>query len=229
MTSIRVAVALVALAVALLLAGDLAAREARVDSSVHYDQVFRWRAMEAHAEGNVASAIRNFERAAKYADKPSQFALGVIYMKGEGVPRDRALAFAWLDVAAERGYAEVVEQRDLLWEQLTDGERAAGEYLSTRLFRKYGDDKAKPRHRSKTMAALQHSLGKSKSVRDDVIVTDLQNCSAGIVDFTRGNPCSEREFFASRFDPERYWKVQDANWGVGGVVDVGPVIKSPER
>jgi hypothetical protein len=185
--------------------------------------------MEAHAEGDVASAIRDFERAARYADKPSQFALGVIYLKGEGVPRDRALAFAWLDVAAERDYPEVVEQRDLLWAQMTDGERAAGELLSSRLFKRYGDAKAKPRHRSKTMAALQHSLGKSKSVRDDVIVTDLMNCSAGVVDLRRGNPCAEREFFAHRFDPERYWAVQDANWGRGGVVDVGPVIKSPER
>ena len=206
-----------------------AAKNAYSDSSVHYDQVFRWRAMAAFEEGNVASAIENFERAARYADKPSQFALGVIHMKGDGVPRDRALAFAWLDVAAERGYEEIVEQRDLLWDQMTDGERAAGEYLSKRLFKKYGDDKAKRRHRSKTMAALQHSLGKSKSVRDDVIVTDLMNCSAGSVDFSRGNPCSERDFFASRFDPERYWKVQDAAWGRGGIVDVGPVIKSPER
>lgn len=206
-----------------------AARQEYSDSSVHYDQVFRWRAMAAFEQGDVASAIRNFERAARYADKPSQFALGVIHMKGDGVPRDRALAFAWLDVAAERGYEEIVEQRDLLWAQMTDGERAAGKFLSARLFKTYGDDKAKPRHRSKTLAALQHSLGKSKSVRDDVIVTDMMNCSAGLVDLTRGNACSERDFFASRFDPDRYWRVQDAAWGRGGIVDVGPVIKSPER
>ena len=204
----------------------LAASEAYVDSSVHYDQVFRWRAMEAFHAGNVASAIRNFERAARYADKPSQFALGAIYLNGDGVPRDRALAFAWYDVAAERGYEEVVEQRDRLWSQLTDGERAAALVLSKRILARYGDAKAKPRHRSKTLAALQHSLGKSKSVRDDVIVTDLANCGAGRVDFTRGNPCSEREFFSSRFDPKHYWAVQDANWGVGGIVEVGPVLRA---
>src|SRR5688572_22404790 len=103
--------------VAALLAGTAApaAREPYVDSSVHYDQVFRWRAMESFNAGEVASAIRNFERAARYADKPSQFALGVIHMNGDGVRRDRALGFAWLDVAAERGYEEIVEQRDRLW------------------------------------------------------------------------------------------------------------------
>ena len=211
-----------------LLAGNpaQAAREPYVDSSVHYDQVFRWRAMESFNAGEVASAIRNFERAARYADKPSQFALGVIYMNGDGVMRDRALGFAWLDVAAERGYEEVVEQRDRLWEQLTDGERAAAELLSKRLFARYGDAKAKPRHRSKTLAALQHSLGKSKSVRDDVIVTDLMNCSAGLVDFTRGNACHERDFYASRFDPKAYWAKQDADWGIGGIVEVGPVLRA---
>ena len=202
-----------------------AAQEAYTDSSIHYDQVFRWRAMEAFNSGDVASAIRNFERAARYADKPSQFALGVIHMNGDGVPRDRALAFARLDVAAERGYDEIVEQRDILWDQLTDGERAAGQFLAKRLLGKYGDAKAKPRHRNKTLAALQHSLGKSKSVRDDVIVTDLANCSEGLVDFRRGNACHERDFYSSRFEAKHYWAVQDATWGKGGVVEVGPVLR----
>jgi len=205
----------------------VSAREAYVDSSVHYDQVFRWRAMAAHAEGNIASAIEGFERAARYADKPSQFALGVIHLNGEGVPRDRALAWAWFDVAAERGYRELVEQRHSLWEQLTDGERAAARALSKELHAKFGDAKAKVRHRRKTLAALQHSLGKSKSVRDNVMVTDMQNCSAGLVDFSRGNVCSERgeEFFESRFDPSSYWAAQDAAWGVGGMVEIGPLLR----
>lgn len=225
----RLAIALVFAITGSIGATAHAAQEAYTDSSVHYDQVFRWRAMEAFQSGQVAAAIRDFERAARYADKPSQFALGVIHMNGSGVPRDRALAYAWLDVAAERGYEEIVEQRDLLWSQLTDGERTAGRFLAKRLLGKYGDARAKPRHRSKTLAALQHSLGKSKSVRDDVIVTDLQNCSAGVVDFRRGNPCSERDFYSSRFDPKHYWAVQDAAWGASGVVEVGPVLRAGSR
>ena len=227
MRMVRFVATLMFAAAALAGAPAHAAEEAYTDSSVHYDQVFRWRAMEAFQSGDVASAIRNFERAARFADKPSQFALGVIHMNGDGVPRDRALAFAWLDVAAERGYEEIVEQRDILWEQLTDGERAAGQFLAKRLVAKYGDAKAKPRHRSRTLAALQHSLGKSKSVRDDVIVTDLANCSAGLVDFRRGNACHERDFYSSRFDPKHYWAVQDAAWGASGVVEVGPVLRRP--
>lgn len=55
--------------------------------------------------GRYAQAVEMFELAASWASKPAQQLLGVMYFNGEGVPRDRALGLAWLQLAAERGDA----------------------------------------------------------------------------------------------------------------------------
>ena len=70
----------------------------------HPDLFWRLRGRKYYEAGHYEHARECFELAARYADKPSQAMLGEMHWQGEGGPRDRALGYAWMDLAAERLY-----------------------------------------------------------------------------------------------------------------------------
>jgi hypothetical protein len=72
--------------------------------SAHQDLLWRRRALRAYGKGYPSRAAVYLQRAAKYADKPSQATYAEMLWNGDGVERDRALAYVWMDLAAERGY-----------------------------------------------------------------------------------------------------------------------------
>ena len=100
---------------------------------------------EAYARGDYERARECFERAARFADKPSQAMLGEMHWEGLGGQRDRALGYAWMDLAAERYYEDFYLLRERYWSQLGAQEREQALRRGQPLLRKYGDDKAKRR------------------------------------------------------------------------------------
>lgn len=56
---------------------------------------------DAWQRSNDASAQRNFLKSACAGDKDSQFALGTMYLTGDGAPADGLKAYAWYSLAAE--------------------------------------------------------------------------------------------------------------------------------
>lgn len=106
----------------------------------HSDLRFRHLGVDAYREGRKRVAFANFRLASRYADKTSQALIALMYWIGDGVPHDRARAYAWMDLAASRGYPELQRQRDLYWAQLTDEERAQARYLRRSLDGDYGDE-----------------------------------------------------------------------------------------
>ncbi|MBO9717754.1 MAG: SEL1-like repeat protein [Pseudoxanthomonas sp.] len=113
--------------------------------SGHPDLLWRLRGREYYQAGNYALARKCFELGARYADKPSQAMLGEMYWEGEGGPLDRALGYAWMDLAAERLYEDFYVQRERYWTQLDVVEREEALRRGRALVRKYGDEKAKAR------------------------------------------------------------------------------------
>jgi tetratricopeptide (TPR) repeat protein len=111
----------------------------------HPDLFWRLRGREFLARGDYLRARECFERAAYHADKPSQAMLGEMHWEGRGGPRDRALGYAWMDLAAERLYEDFYIARERYWAQLDAGERAEALRRGQPLLRKYGDEKAKKR------------------------------------------------------------------------------------
>jgi len=69
----------------------------------HPDLRYRKLAQEAVADGRLEEARTYFRYGARYADKLSQAALAEMWWEGRGGEQDRALAYAWMDLAAERG------------------------------------------------------------------------------------------------------------------------------
>ena len=59
-------------------------------------------AVGAQAQTPEIDALR---ARAEQGDAPAQFALGVMYAEGRGVPQDDAEAVRWYGLAAEQGHA----------------------------------------------------------------------------------------------------------------------------
>ena len=62
-------------------------------------------AVDAHARGDYAKALRLIRPLANDGDAAAQFNLGLMYVAGHGVQQDSAAAAIWFRRAAEQGYA----------------------------------------------------------------------------------------------------------------------------
>jgi len=111
----------------------------------HPDLRYRILAMDAYGEGRYEDAMRYFRRASFYADKPSQAMVGEMLWRGEGADRDPAMAYAWMDLAAERGYLIFLQTREQYWHALDEQQRAAAIERGQEVYARYGDTVAEPR------------------------------------------------------------------------------------
>jgi TPR repeat protein len=62
--------------------------------------------MAAYNRGDYVPAMRVFRTLAEQGNAKAQNVLGVMFRKGEGVPKNPARAHMWLSVAAKRGDAK---------------------------------------------------------------------------------------------------------------------------
>lgn len=84
-------------------------------------------------------------RGARYADKLSQAAYAEMLWNGEGGPADRALAYVWMDLAAQRGAPALVVLRERYWHQMGEAERERAVREGEAIHAEFGDASAKPR------------------------------------------------------------------------------------
>ncbi len=105
----------------------------------HPDLWYRELGREAYGHGAPAYALPLFLRSASYADKPSQAIIATMYWNGDGVERNRPLAYAWMDLAANRGYPELLAQRERYWEALAPAEREQALQLGREIYAEYDD------------------------------------------------------------------------------------------
>ena len=113
--------------------------------SAHPD--LRWRAegLDALEKDRAGEAFDYFKRAARYADKPSQAMVAEMLWTGTGVPADRPLAYAWMDVAAERAYIPFLAKREQYWNALSAAEQARALEIGAGIYDEYADTVAKER------------------------------------------------------------------------------------
>ncbi|MAG00089.1 MAG: hypothetical protein CL388_02625, partial [Acidiferrobacteraceae bacterium] len=62
--------------------------------------------LAATQSGHFATALREWRPLAEQGDARAQFNLGVMYVKGQGVPQDDKTALKWYTLAAEQGLAD---------------------------------------------------------------------------------------------------------------------------
>lgn len=182
-------------------------------ASAHLNELWRVRALRALKLDDAGRALEEFRMAARYADKFSQHSLSLMYWHGVGTGQDRVLAYVWADLAAERGYRDLLLVREKMWSQLSDGERRRALQIGPALYADYGDEVAQPR--------MEWALRQARAA----ITGSRLGATLDRVQFEYGRgDVAPRDFFAGeRWQPDRYWRAEDRQWD--GKVIVLPVEK----
>src|SRR3546814_4578884 len=113
--------------------------------TAHPDIRWRREASYSYNRKEYDLAMDQFLRAARYADKPSQAMIAEMHWRGIGVPQDRELGYAWMDLAAERMYPNFVIKRESYWQLLDADPRRNAIERGQQLLDEYGDHAAKQR------------------------------------------------------------------------------------
>lgn len=184
----------------------------------HPDLRYRIAGVDALSKDKLEDAFRYFMRAAYYADKPSQGMVAEMYWDGRGVEQDRALGYAWMDLAAQRGYRPFVIHRERYWEAMDEATQARAIEAGAAVFARYGDAAAKPR-----IAAVLRRARRE--------VTGSRTGMVGALKIYVQGPGGMTQIDGSKFydptywDPEKYQNWHDATWTdpYTGTVIVGDV------
>ena len=103
----------------------------------HPDLKHRLTGLEYLEQGAALEAYREFEKAARYADKMSQGMVAELLWTGAVEGADRAVAYAWMDLAAERGYRTFIVQRERYWDALDAGQRERALEVGQAIYAEY--------------------------------------------------------------------------------------------
>lgn len=199
--------------------GDQSVISTRTFLNAHPDLKYRYEGWVAYQAGDYGRALEHFRTASRYADKASQGMVAEMLWQGRGLPVDRALAYAWADLAAERGYPTFLRLREQYWRQLSEEDRARALRDGPALLPEYADAVAKPRMARFLIRAEQRrkrsslSVGRPRAIR-------VPGPGGGMVSIP------VHRFLAPKFwDPVKYQTWQDEIWTAPpkGEVDVGDV------
>ncbi|KAA8920141.1 MULTISPECIES: sel1 repeat family protein [Xanthomonas] len=184
----------------------------------HLDLFYRRAGIRADKKGEYAEARKQYQLAARYADKPSQARLGEMYWEGQGGAADHTMGFLWMALAAERGYDQFGARKMEYWNQLTPDERKRAAKLDKSMLADYGDQVAKPR---------QEAVLRREAMRSTGGLLGHSGAAGPLsINGPRGGSIDPEVFYAKQFwEPSAYWKLQDQVWDgrTPGRVDIGDV------
>lgn len=192
--------------------------------SGHPDLRFRLLALQKRKEGKLPQAFDFFQRAAYYGDKPSAGMIAEMLWDGTGTAQDRAAAYAWMDLAAERGYEGFLDLRERYWAGLSDVDRQRAVVVGQDIYARYRDAVALPR----IARALRFERRKMTGSRT--------GASANLRILVPSPDGGTEEIEGSRFYDERYWdptqyqQWHDSIWRTPRVarVDIGSLTQLPQ-
>lgn len=171
----------------------------------HPDLRYRFQGLREYDRGDHQRAMGRFLIAAQWADKPSQAMIAQMYHLGSGVPRDPVRAYIWMDLAAERGEARMVVERERYWAQLDESQRARALEQGVGVYARYGDDVTGPRLAFVLQRGRRSMTGGRLGVSSQLDV---------VLPTTAGNVTVRgEEFYQDNYwDLPSYWAWQQRAW-----------------
>ena len=144
--------------------------------------------------------------------------------------KDRALAYAWMDLAAERGDPQLAAQREYYWSALDEASRERALAEGKAVYEQYADDVAQPRlereRRRWTRLAVGSRLGSPGAARVCTASTGARpnGGALGGLDMCPAGMDSAVHYAEARLSPAEYWRERDRDVRrVFGEVTAGPV------
>ncbi len=189
----------------------------------HPDLRFRMLGMEKQRANDLQAAFGFFQRAGFYGDKVSQAMVAEMLWNGTGTAVNRPLAYAWMDLAAERGYKGFLELREHYWAALNEAERVQAVTEGEAVYARFGDAAAEPRLALAMRREQKRMTGSRTGFAGNVkILVPGPNGTTEQIDGTK--------FYDSRYwDPAQYRQWQDTIWSTPRVarVDIGSMTQLP--
>lgn len=174
--------------------------------AAHPDLRWRSEGLVALEEDRAGEAFEYFKRAARYADKPSQAMVAEMLWTGTGTPKDRPLAYAWMDVAAERAYVPFLAKREQYWNALGEAEQAQALQVGAPVFDEYRDAVAKERLERLLRRAKRNVTGSRTGHVGNLQV--MVPGPGGVMMQIDG-----ASYYADQYwEPAQYWTWQDSIW-----------------
>lgn len=200
----------------------------------HPDMLYRKWAEEAYRRGQYERALRFYKRSARFADKGSQGRVAEMYWAGEGVAQDRAMAYAWMDLAGERGYRRILALRERYWAELSPEERERAIEVGQAVYAEYGDEAARPRQEKAMFRARRSMTGsRTGTLTGNLQVTSVARGRASISDAMRDGASfrGERFYDKTYWQPKLYWAWQAKLFDEvpEGTVEIGELRTDPLR
>lgn len=137
-------------------------------------------ANKAVQEGDFRKARAMYEESARWGDKRAMFNLGLLLVKGDGMPKDEPLGLAWLALSAERRQDQL--QREVLagaWRSAKPEVRDAANALWNAMKLEYADRFALPR-------AQQRYERETRQLRRDLLRDPLMRIQIAGIDRPMG-------------------------------------------
>lgn len=182
--------------------------------SARRDVMYRSIGVRHLRAGDPEAAAESFRRAARYADKISQAAYAEMLWEENGMMRDRALAYAWMDLAAERGTTPLLAKREAYWEALTTEEQARAIEVGQALYAEYGDAVAQRRQEPQMRRAKNTGTGtRLGSYTGNLRVIPANELMGNIWSTTVQGAAGidGSAYYANRYwVPEQHWQREEA-------------------
>lgn len=223
-----------ALSAGAVTAQNLRPKEARVvmtEGFLEHHPDLKWRklGLEAYRAGRKSEALNAFVQAARFADKPSQAMLAEMLWEGDGVQRDRPRAYAWADLAAERGWPDLLGKREHYWHRLDRAQREEAIEVGLPLLREFGDDAAKPRINTKIKRGRRSVTGSRVGHVGYIVVRMPANAADPM---KSGDDVDGSAYYADKYyDPEAYHAWHERVWRErgDGFVEIGELEQEPDE
>jgi TPR repeat protein len=197
---------------------------ANTDGFLSFHPDLRWRkeGLGRYEDGELGLALLAFKRSSRYADKGAQAMVAEMYWKGEGTPADKSTAYAWMDLAAERGYKDFLTLREYYWNELDAKERERALAVGKKIYAEFGDDVAKPRLESRIRKGARQATGSRTGFKG--ALTIMVPGAGGWITM------DANEYYKDEYwKPDLYFKWQDQLWQEyqRGHVEVGALETVP--
>lgn len=195
----------------------------------HPDLFGEFAGMRHYTHHDYVGALKFFKIGAYYSDKMSALSIGLMYLNGVGVKKDPATAYAWLTVAAERGYPDFVATRDQVKATLSPQQLQRAQPILARIQAKYGDKVAKHRLIVQLNQGRMNITGSHTGFDFGITQRSTGHCGGPAI-VVGGEPmpqtgCGGAVFAAWRWDAKQYFAARDAQWNA--TVTVG-AIQDPQ-
>lgn len=201
--------------------------------SAHPDLYHHRIGAQHYRDGDYAAAMRHFRKSARYADKPSQAMLAEMFWNGHGVAVDRATAYAWMDLAAERGYPQLLVARERFWAALDEGERTRALQVGERLYDEFGDAVAQKRIAAALRRGQRNAAGSRTGFRANATILAMPPGTHSIPRSDQGDhtatalaAVNSRDYYADTYwkaDSYFAWRALQWQEQLGGQATVGPL------